>query len=295
MITIEKDSPLFVGIDGGGTNCRVRIESGDGQLIATGHGGSANPSHGLSVVVDSIMIAINMAMQQANLPTTCLGQMIVGAGLAGLHLPSYKKVMKGWQHPFAALYLTHDLHVATIGAHDGKEGAVVIAGTGFSALSLVNGVETAIGGYGFLQADHCSGSWLGYQAVQAVLLAHDGLSPPTMLTNLLYEKYQMRGVDLVEHFVGATASQYGILAPLVFIAANQGDKAAQDMIENSVEFITRVIQLLLKTKPSRISLIGSVAMQLVKQFDQNTIEYISPAIESPEVGAVHYARQQHKS
>jgi len=33
--------PLFIGVDGGGTGCRVRIENAEGRLLGTGIAGPA--------------------------------------------------------------------------------------------------------------------------------------------------------------------------------------------------------------------------------------------------------------
>lgn len=291
-IHANTDDVLYVGIDGGGTNCRVRIESAAGVLLGVGHGGSANPSHGLLTVVDSIMTAITSALTQASLPQESISRLIVGAGLAGLHLPKYSQMMEEWQHPFKALYLTDDLHIATIGAHAGEDGAVAIIGTGFSALSVVGHVQTPIGGYGFLQADHCSGSWIGYQAVQAVLLANDKLARPTLLTKLLFKQYQVEGVALADRLVGATASEYGRLAPLVFSAAQHNDEVAKSILKQSSEFIEQVVALLAATLPPRISLIGGIAEQIIDQLDHNTVQQLSEPLQTPVQGAIGFAHQQ---
>lgn len=286
---------FYVGIDGGGTNCRVRIESPTGKLLGIGHGGSANPSHGLPTVVDSIMTAVNNAIAQANLPSECINKLVVGAGLAGLHLPKYQQMMESWQHPFKSLYLTDDLHIATIGAHAGKDGAVAIIGTGFSALSVVKNIQTPIGGYGFLQADHCSGSWMGYQAVQAVLLASDKLAKSTQLTELLFNKFGVEGVALADKLVGATTSEYGSLAPLVFLAAERNDAVAIDILKESCEFIERVVTLLLTTKPPRISLIGGIAERIVDRLDNDIVQRLSVPLESPVQGAICYAHKEYQA
>lgn len=283
---------FYVGIDGGGTNCRVRIESPIGVLIGVGYGGSANPSHGLSIVVDSIMTAIKGAVAQANLPQECINNFVVGAGLAGLHLPKYRQMMESWQHPFKALYLTDDLHIAAIGAHAGEDGAIAIIGTGFSALSVVNSVQTSIGGYGFLQADYCSGSWIGYQAVQAVLLANDKLAKTTQLTELLFNKFKVKGVALADKLVGATASEYGSLAPLVFLAAERNDIIAINILKQSSEFIDRVVTLLVATNPPRISLIGGVAERIIDRLAHHIVQHLSKPLQTPEQGAVCYAYKQ---
>ncbi|MFT5757614.1 MAG: glucosamine kinase [Alteromonadaceae bacterium] len=289
---INNNETLFVGIDGGGTKCRVQIETAAGKLLGQGIGGTANPSHGLDTVIESIMTAVNMALTQANLSAEQLPNLVVGAGLAGLHLPRYTEMMDTWQHPFKALYLTDDLHVATLGAHAGNDGAVMIVGTGFSALSVVSGNKTAIGGHGFLQADYCSGSWIGYQAVQAALLAEDKLASTTQLSELLFEHFNVRGLALADKLVGAGARQYGALAPLVFNAAKNNDATAQYIIKQSCDFINKVVRLLIDTKPPRISLLGGIAEQVVTLLDNDIITQLVPAIDKPEQGAIYFAHQQ---
>ena len=56
-----------------------------------------------------------------------MSRLIVGAGLAGVNMPEYFRIFSEWQHPFQELHLTSDLHVACIGAHQGGDGAVIIA------------------------------------------------------------------------------------------------------------------------------------------------------------------------
>lgn len=284
---------LFMGIDGGGTKCRVRIESNAGQLLGIGLGGSANPSHGLNTVTNSIIVATEMALNDAKLPIDCMRNLVVGAGLAGLHLPQYQEVIAGWEHPFKTLFLTDDLQTALLGAHQGGDGAVVIVGTGFSAMSLVKGEKSAIGGYGFLMADQCSGSWMGHQAVQAALLDVDHLGEKTSLTQMLEDKIGGSGCELANVLVGASPKDFGAIAPLVFLAAKKQDFVAKQILNQSREFISRVINLLAKTKPSRISLVGGIAQQLQTSFNRDISEMLSQPLQSPEQGAIHFAKAQY--
>lgn len=286
--------PLFMGIDGGGTKCRVRIESSSGQLLGTGLGGTANPSQGLATVTQSIIRATEIALADANLPISTMQNIIVGAGLAGLHLPQYHQLMASWKHPFKALFLTDDLQTALLGAHQGNEGAVVIVGTGFSAISLVNGEKTSVGGYGFLMADHCSGSWIGHQAVEAALLDSDNLAPSTLLTAMLAEKFNGRGCQLANALVGATPRDYGAIAPLVFLAAEQQDLIAKQILNQSKQFISRVIYLLAKTEPARISLVGGIAERLQTHFSDDILKLLAPPLQLPEQGAIYFAQAQYQ-
>lgn len=284
-----------MGVDGGGTKCRVRLESSSGQLLGIGLGGTANPSQGLMTVTQSIITATQMALNEAGLAPNVMQNIVVGAGLAGLHLPQYHQIMASWQHPFRALFLTDDLQTALLGAHQGKEGAVVIVGTGFSAMSLVNGEKTAVGGYGFLMADHCSGSWIGHQAVQAALLDIDNLAEPTLLTSMLEDKFNGRGCKLANALVGATPKEYGSIAPLVFLAAEKQDAVANQIINQSRQFISRVIDLLAKTNPARISLVGGIAQRLQASLSDDISNKLSQPLQSPEQGAIHFAKAQYQA
>lgn len=287
---VNNDEVFYAGIDGGGTHCRVRIESACGQFLGQGVGGTANPSHGRATVVLSIMTAFKEALRQAELSEEHYRQFIVGAGLAGLHLPRYLTMMQNWQHPFKALYYTDDLHVATMGAHAGGDGAVVIVGTGFSALSLVNGVKTMVGGFGFLQADHCSGSWLGYQAVQKALLSYDGFIQPSLLCKLVSQHFNASGYQLADKLADAGARDFGAIAPLVFSAAEKGDSSAQQLIQESCQFIVRTIDLLNKTNPPRITLLGGVAQQLIPMLPVALTKDLSSPIRTAEQGAISFAK-----
>ncbi|WP_448548086.1 BadF/BadG/BcrA/BcrD ATPase family protein [Thalassotalea fusca] len=283
----------YVGIDGGATNCRARIERPDGTLLAEGFGGSANPSHGKETVTKSIMAAIDMALQQIPEHAISYNYLIVGAGLAGLHLPKYVALMASWQHPFHRLFLTDDLVVATLGAHNGGDGAVAIVGTGFSALALVKEKQTLIGGCGFLMADQCSGSWIGYQAIQAVMLAMDGIGPKTLLAEHLQPKIGTCAMDIAARYLGANASEYGQLAYDVFAIAEQGDEVAEQILRHSAQFIETVVHQLRKAEPPRISLVGGIAARMSDRLAPDICAVLSPALSTPEQGAIAFARAKY--
>ena len=110
---------FLVGIDGGGTHCRASIYDVNGGFLGRGHGGPANPVNGFEQTKESIINAIEAAKKDAGIACP-LSHLVVGAGLAGLHLPVMKEKIQGWQHPFCELHTTTDLHAANIGAHQGE-------------------------------------------------------------------------------------------------------------------------------------------------------------------------------
>lgn len=113
------DGPFYLGVDGGGSKCRVIIVTEDNQVIGEGLSGPANPLRGMKVATDSILAATQQALTCAGMAFKDMSKLIVGAGLAGVNMPEYYRIFSEWQHPFQQLHLTSDLHVACIGAHQG--------------------------------------------------------------------------------------------------------------------------------------------------------------------------------
>src|SRR5688500_15423331 len=74
---------LFIGIDGGGTNCRARIADAAGSRVGEGLGGPASVRRKLNVVVDSILTASRAAAEAAGLTEADLKRAHAGFGLAG--------------------------------------------------------------------------------------------------------------------------------------------------------------------------------------------------------------------
>ena len=286
-------SPLYLGIDGGGSKCRVVIVDAADQLLGEGLGGPANPLRGMKVATDSILTATQQALQAAGMTFNDMSRLIAGAGLAGVNMPQYFQLFSEWQHPFAEFHLTSDLHTACIGAHKGEDGAVIIIGTGSCGLADVKGQCLDIGGHGFPYGDNGSGAWFGMQLVHKVLLSLDQLAEPTLLTTLLLQELaQTDAIGIVSHFMHATPTTYAKYAPLVFIAAEQGDATAQQLIAQGADFISAIARRLLSQQPPRLSFIGGLAHKLLPYLPQDIQQQVTPALDAPEIGAVWFARQR---
>jgi glucosamine kinase len=284
---------LYLGIDGGGSHCRAMLQDANGKLLGEGLGGPANPVYGIEQAIQSILTATDQALLQAGFTPADKKQLIVGAGLAGLHLPLMQQAMQQWPHPFKALYLTTDLHAAACGAHQGLDGAVIILGTGFSSLSAHQGQLTQIGGYGFPINATCSGSWFGLEAIKAVLLDADGVGLPTRLTSILLK--DKTATALAEQYMNAAATDYAKLAPLVFELADLGDKVCLSFIQQGAAFINQVIRKLLETRVSRVAMIGGISERIKPWLDPQLSLCINPALSSPQQGAILFARQSHQA
>lgn len=286
------DDTLFLGIDGGGTKCRSCLVSSNGEILGEGLAGPANPAHaGLSKAVQSITDAAEQAVKSAGLKKSDFNRVVACAALAGVNLPGTFKSMKEWKHPFAEWFVTTDLHGACLGAHGGKDGAVIVCGTGSCGFVHVNGKSHLYGGHGFTFGDKGSGAWLGLEAVKAVMVAHDGLAPKTILTDAIKEVHGVSGLQIVEKLNKAPSSEFAKLAPAIFAAADQGDAVAISIVRDGASYIDALARKLLLMKPPRFSMIGGIATPIQKWLSVDVAEQIKPPLEQPEMGAIHYARE----
>ncbi|MBU3020529.1 BadF/BadG/BcrA/BcrD ATPase family protein [Aestuariibacter sp. A3R04] len=280
---------FFIGIDGGGSHCRALLQDANGTYLGEGQGGPANPVNGVQLAQSAILDACAQAIGQAGLPQSALSSCCVGAGLAGLHLPAMAKAMENWVHPFQSMCVTTDLHAAILGAHQGRDGAVLILGTGFSALAISKNRELALGGMGFPVNALGSGSWLGLEAVKAVLLAADELGPETLLQELLLANTS--SVELAQKTVNGDATIFGRFAPLVFEAAAKGDAVAEGLLNQAAAFAERVIRKMTTFGAPETVLIGSVAHALRSRLAPQIQELITEGEASPQAGAILFAKQ----
>lgn len=288
------EQTLYIGIDGGGTKCRASIMTEDLQVLGTGVGGPANPFHGVQQAKDSIRTAAELALIDAGLPPAAMSQLVAGAGLAGVNVPSLYEVMNAWHHPFKHMFLTTDLHIACLGAHNRDEGAVMIAGTGSCGYSYVKQSALFLGGHGFPIGDKGSGAWMGLEAIQAVLLDFDSLGPNTMLSRSISEFLQAEGVMIVDKMFGAKSSDYAKFAIFVVDAADAGDEVAINIVKEGAAYMSAVASRLWATEPGRMSIIGGLAPRLIPWMDKEMADNLSPALYQPEFGAVYFAKQQFK-
>ena len=90
-----------------------------------------------------------------------------GLGLAGANLPSLAEAIRKIPLGFASVVVASDAVAACLGAHGGRDGAVLILGTGSQGLAILSGHATTIGGWGFALSDDASGATLGRSAVRS--------------------------------------------------------------------------------------------------------------------------------
>jgi len=293
LTSSDKNSELFLGIDGGGSKCKTIIMNKDNEILGTGISGPGNPLHGFEQATNSITESAKLALQDAGLAHIELSELVAGVGLAGVNIPVLFDQMAAWQHPFKTMHLATDLLIACLGAHDGSDGAVMISGTGSCGFSCIEEQQTIVGAHGFPHGDKGSGAWFGLQGVKQVLLSLDGLVAPTIMTDVLLKKLNCKDdTDLVEAVASKKATFYAQQANLVFDAAEQGDKVALAIVNEGAEYINSIARTLATKKPPRMSMLGGLTPRLKSWLATDIKANLEEPLNPPEVGSVLFARQQ---
>lgn len=227
--------PLLVGIDGGASKTRLCLETPAGVRLAEARAGPANIGRDPAQAAASIAAALDEALHAAGLSGTAV-RLRVGAGLAGALVDGAVAAFRAcWTDArIAALEVRSDAHTACVGAHGGRDGAVLAIGTGSVGYALVGGVGHRAGGWGFPAGDEGGGAWLGLHAVGAALRARDAPAGPGHEDNLaaLVERLAAsRPGGLPGWAARAGAAEFAALAPHVFEAAGRGEADAVALLE----------------------------------------------------------------
>lgn len=253
---------LFLGVDGGGTGCRVRLVDAAGRRLGDGKAGAANIRLGLDVSWGQILAATDQALTAAGLDRSALQHVHAGLGLAGITGPADSARVAASAPNFASVAAETDAHTACLGAFGGRDGAILILGTGSAGYALVGGISHPIGGWGFEISDDGSGAQLGREAVRAAVRAYDGLGPVSPFTRAIMTRLGGHPPDVVAWVNGARPGDYGSLSPMSFEHAAAGDPVAVALIRQAVGHVDSFVDRLIALGAGRVALMGGLAPAL---------------------------------
>src|SRR5262245_18817571 len=249
----------YLGIDGGGTRCRARIEDEGGRLLGEASSGPATTRIGIEKAWRSIMEATEAAAAQADLTPDDFARMHAAIGLAGLGRRGAEAALNKLAHPFASRVFIGDGMAACLGAHSGADGAIVVAGTGSVGVGLIGGREVRIAGYGFPVSDEGSGADIGLQVLLLALRAADRRVELTPLLSEVLGAFDGDPYQAVAWSEEARATDYAAFAPIVLRHANAGDPVGRRIVERAADAIGDLLDLFLARGIERLSLVGGLS------------------------------------
>lgn len=301
----------YLGVDGGGTNCRIRLANEKLETLADAAGGRSNlqieagdPAYrSITEGTKEVFLKAGIDVAEAANTAACFG-------MAGGRLPSAREAFEKRAWPFKAVKVYDDIDIARAGAHGGADGAVIIVGTGSAALAQVNGQRHQAGGWGFHIGDQMSGAILGRELVRRTVEAADGLATGSPLTDAVREKLggntdavmdwsfpkDPRGpmpaaAGAPSTLLGRAPAEYGSLVPLFFDYFEKGDAVAKELMELQLSEIDKYVAWFKARGATRMAAVGGFGTRLYPLMTARYGDFIVRPVEEPLHGAVILARQ----
>lgn len=277
---------FFIGVDGGGTKTQVRIRDARGKIIGEALAGAGNVHTDLHGAVSRIIGAVEDVLVRSGKSASDRAHGHIGLGLAGLVTQGDPKRIAKEFSGFANVKVASDAATACIGAHNGKDGGVVICGTGSAGHAIIGGKTYAIGGRGFELGDDGSGARIGWDAMRATLNAADDLGPRSALTDKLIKRFDDDPIAITSWSATAMPADYGALAPIVLGYAEKGDPVALRIVKYHALAVVALAKKLQTFGAKRLCLVGGLGAALLPWIELEQAGLFSPTLHDPADGAI---------
>lgn len=233
-------SPLFLGIEGGGTRTIAVLADARGSVIQRVEAGPANARLLSDAQLSRIFRTVGGSLPRPS---------AIGIGLAGVRDETDRKRV---QQAAAAVWpdvpcvVTNDLETALKAAEssfatEAAARVLVLSGTGSCCFGRAADGRTAkIGGWGHLLGDKGSGYEIGLRALKAVVYYYDRDGSWSALGARILRTLQLNDPnDLIGWAQAASKAEIAALATEVFDAWSNGDKIASDILEGAANSLAR--------------------------------------------------------
>jgi glucosamine kinase len=303
----------YLGVDGGGTNCRIRLADDKLVTLGEGRGGPSNLQiQNGDPAYRSILEGAKAAFAAAGLGEADYGKAYGCFCMAGGRSVVDRDAFQRRPWPFAAVRVYDDIDAAHAGALGGEEGAVIIAGTGSAALAIVDGKRHQCGGWGFHIGDQMSGAILGRELVRRTVEATDGLVSGSPLTAAVLEKLGGSIDDIMEWSfpkpvtpvefkdadgadlpvtVGRAPKAYGDFTRMIFEFFEAGDPIAKELMELEMSYVDNYVRWFKARGATRMAATGGLGERLFPLLVERYGSFIVKPLGDNLSGAVILAKQ----
>lgn len=240
---------FFLGVDGGGTGCRVALADASGHVLARSDAGPANISADPEGALRNILGAVRQVLMVAGVGETAV---TAGLGLAGANAAGAADWL-GARLPFAAR-IVNDAVTTVKGALGPLDGIVAAMGTGSVFAESRAGVFRQIGGWGLALGDEGSGAVLGRALLSRALRALDGVTPMTPLLHEVLDEFATPEA-LVGFSLTAKGGDYARFAPRILASR---DPAAMAIMDQAVAEVRASITSLQGNSPLPVTFVGGL-------------------------------------
>jgi glucosamine kinase len=281
----------LVGVDGGGSGTRALVQRVGGARVGSGTAGPSALGQGVAQAWRNIEAAIRAAFDEAGLPLPPWQRCALAAGLSGVSHAPLRDAFLAADPGLARLEAQSDGFAMLMGAHGGKPGAILIAGTGSIAEALrADGSRATVGGWGFPVGDEGSGAWLGLHAVRHGQAALDGRANAGPLARRVWMGCGDDRETLQAWCARAGQYAYAQLARAVF-DTEASDPVAAALLQRAVQALEALALAIDPRGRLPLAASGSIAERLAPRMRPALRGRLVPAQDSAMAGALLLIRQ----
>jgi len=250
----------MIGIDSGGTKTEaiaynlkgkelVRCQTGFGNLLMDKKRGLSNLEEAMEIIFDQLG------------EKDCQSVVV---GLAGLDSGDFKKELNTYfSHYQPTIIFINDAWLSYYALLKGKDGCLVISGTGSICIGQRSEETARVGGWGNILGDEGSGYWIAKTMIRRLLLEADTNENYSFLSKKLMDTLQAKTVfDVVNYMYTHEKDQIADLATIVAESATFGDAAAIEILKEAGYVLAEQVKLLITklgfNKDVTIGITGSV-------------------------------------
>ncbi len=275
----------YLAIDGGGSTCRAVVAGAQGPGLGFGASGPANIVSDACGARASVSAATAGAFEAAGLAPDP-AEVVAVLGLAGANVSAAAQAFAAGL-PFARVRVVSDALISVRGALGSGDGVAAAIGTGSVFASQRGGTVRFIGGWGLTLGDHASGARMGRDLLEAALLAHDGLAPPSdLLAAIVAEAGGPEG--LVSFAQGARPADFARMARRIVDSA---DPAARAVLARADADIIAAVDLLLGGAPVPVRFLGGLGEVFAARLTARYPALVCPPLGTALDGALALARE----
>lgn len=269
---IMANQKYVIGVDGGGTKTIIALADLNKKIVAVEKGGPSSPRNlGVKKAVFNIAEAIYLILKKTRKDDKIVSTFIALPALEEEYKFRKEEIKKEIlkQNKISKIFegdiiIGSDQIAAFRSGADGKDGVILIAGTGCVAHGWRKEKEAKASGWGWL-ADEGSAFWVGQKALQAIFKDLDGRGKRTSLAKVCFEKFGIKEKeDLLKKIYGEKPTK---IVPLFSIlcdeAAKKNDIVAKRILieaggEAAKAAIAAVKNLDFKNKKFPLVLVGGM-------------------------------------
>ena len=225
---------LFLGVDAGGSKTLSLVADEQGYCRGVGLGGTANfQVVGVERAREEIQASIEKALVSAGVEMDDIAAAY--CGMAGADRDEDFRIVRRMLEPVLPIPQWGFENDASIGIWAGTGHGVgigVICGSGTNVIGFNDRRDRIqVGGMGYLFGDYAGGTFLGTLAIRAAMRGSEGRGIKSSLYPKLCKHYGVSNLlDLVDWQYEGKDLGLGEVAPILFEAASEGDRAAQQIL-----------------------------------------------------------------